>query len=420
HNIGLGATRNVELMREIAEATAAEVAATNIKWVFAPTVAVAQDPRWGRTYESYAQDPDLVKAIASAFVSGLQGDHPGELKAREHVIATAKHFLGDGGTNGGVDQGNVLLDEQALFEQHAQGFIGALEAGAQTVMASFNSWQGNKVHGSRYLLTDVLKGALQFDGFVIGDWNAHGQLPGCSNKSCPAAINAGVDMIMVPEDWEKFIGNTIAQVRDGSIAEQRIDDAVRRILRVKMRAGLFDVNAEGKLLATTPTGNSITNAEGSSSAVGTARHRELARQAVRESLVLLKNNDSLLPLQPRADVLVIGEAANSIAQQSGGWTLTWQGDNNPNSDFPGARSILDGIREVVEPAGGRVVYTGNAGVAAAQTIAREMPEPDVAIVVMGERPYAEGIGDKSDVTFRNHRTPELETLQKLQARGIPT
>ncbi|MGB5325070.1 MAG: exo 1,3/1,4-beta-D-glucan glucohydrolase, partial [Pseudomonadales bacterium] len=415
HNIGLGATRNLDLIKRIAEATAVEVAATNIKWVFAPTVAVAEDPRWGRTYESYAQDPSLVRDYARVFVAGLQGNSTAELAGPNRVVATAKHFVGDGGTDKGIDQGDVLVDEKELFERHAQGFLGALEAGAQTVMASFNSWRGNKVHGSRYLLTDVLKETLGFDGFVVGDWNGHGQLPGCSNQSCPAAINAGVDMIMVPEDWREFIANTLAQVRDGTIPEQRIDDAVKRILRVKMRAGLFSVDHQNGALVLNELLVKGRNAT-SSNVVGNAAHRELAREAVRESLVLLKNNDALLPLHPRSHVLVTGAAADNISQQSCGWTLTWQGDNNQNSDFPGASSILDGIRETVEAAGGRVTYVANPN----ELATGAQLTPDVAIVVMGEQPYAEGVGDRSDVSFSHHRTEELETLEKLQAQGIPT
>ncbi|MBT8138249.1 MAG: exo 1,3/1,4-beta-D-glucan glucohydrolase [Gammaproteobacteria bacterium] len=403
HNIGLGATRNLNLLEQIAAATAREVTATNIKWVFAPTVAVAQDARWGRTYESFASDPELVEQIAQRYVRGLQGSSITKIKQQDRVIATAKHFIGDGATDLGVDQGDANISEKELFAIHAQGFLGALNAGAQTVMASFNSWQGNKVHGSSYLLTNILKDSLRFDGFVIGDWNGHAQVPGCSNTSCAAAINAGVDMIMVPEDWQAFIENTVAQVRDGTIAKSRIDDAVTRILRVKIRAGLFDQQNEVAPFAT------------AKNIIGSEEHRALARQAVRESLVLLKNNDKILPIKPNAKVLVLGGAAHNIAQQSGGWTLTWQGDNNKNEDFPHGTSILDGIRNAVDSNGGRVVQSSLSKI-------REGIDfnPDVGIVVFGERPYAEGIGDKSDIAYRNYRSHELETLEILQSKGIPT
>ena len=241
HNIGLGAARNPALLEQIAHATAKEVLATGIDWIFAPTVAVARDDRWGRTYESYSEDPAVVRDYAEAIVKGLQGS-PGEgFLSEKNVISTVKHFVGDGGTEKGDDQGDNINNEADLVSIHAQGYVGGLNAGAQSVMASFNSWNGEKIHGHRYLLTDVLKERMGFDGFVVGDWNGHGQIPGCTNENCAQAMNAGLDVYMVPtQAWKPLYENLIAQVKDGTIAQSRLDDAVRRVLRVKMRAGLFN------------------------------------------------------------------------------------------------------------------------------------------------------------------------------------
>ena len=310
HNIGLGAANNPSLMRQIGEATALEVAATGIDWVFAPTLAVVRNDSWGRTYEGYSEDPEIVKAYAGEIVIGLQGDSSDRF-GPGHVIATAKHFIGDGGTQNGVDQGNTVITEAELRDIHGQGYFTALAAGAQTVMASYNSWNGSKLHGNQYLLTDVLKQQMGFDGFVIGDWNGHGQVPGCGDSECAQAIMAGVDMIMVPFAWQQFIANTIAQVQNGTIPQSRIDDAVTRILRVKLRAGVAD--------KVKPSERTHAN---NSALIGAAAHRTIARQAVRESLVLLKNSDNLLPLTPSANILVAGSGANNIGQQSGGWTIT--------------------------------------------------------------------------------------------------
>ncbi|WP_324611881.1 glycoside hydrolase family 3 protein, partial [Alteromonas abrolhosensis] len=237
HNIGLGAANNPELVEKIAHITAKEVMATGIDWVFAPTVAVVRDDRWGRTYESYSEDPAIVREYAASVVKGLQGAADKDFLSDQRVISTVKHFVGDGGTVGGDDQGDNVASEQELFDIHAQGYVGGLTAGAQSVMASFNSWNGEKLHGHKYLLTDVLKEQMGFDGFVVGDWNGHGQVKGCNNEDCAQAINAGLDIFMVPNDWKVLYDNTLAQVNDGTIPMSRIDDAVRRILRVKVRAG---------------------------------------------------------------------------------------------------------------------------------------------------------------------------------------
>jgi len=359
-----------------------------------------RDDRWGRTYESYSEDPEIVRDYAGKMIEGLQGTaNTDELFSEEHVIATAKHFVGDGGTDNGTNEGNNSATELHLRDIHAQGYFTALGAGAQTVMASFNSWQGNKLHGSHYLLTHVLKTQMGFDGFVIGDWNGHAQVPGCTNSRCARAINAGVDMIMVPNDWKVFIENTMTQVESGDIPIARINDAVTRILRVKKRAGLFAKGA--------PSTRALAN---NTSLLGANEHRTLARQAVRESLVLLKNKNAILPLNRNINVLVAGDAANSISRQNGGWTLTWQGTGNTNADFPGATSIYQGIESIVAAAGGNVELKADGAFA---------EEPDVAIVVFGESPYAETNGDLTELEYQEGIKTDLALLNNLKGQGIP-
>lgn len=401
HNIGLGATHNPDLIRRIGEATAIEVRTRGIDMSFAPTLAVARDDRWGRTYESYSENPALIRQYAGHMVTGLQGQTGDrDFLKGDHVIATAKHFVGDGGTQDGIDQGDTLVDEETLFKIHAQGYISAIESGVQAIMMSFNSWQGNKLHGHRYLLTDILKNRMGFDGMVIGDWNGHGQIPGCSNTSCAAAVNAGLDVFLVPEDWKKLYENTVEQVKAGIIPESRINDAVTRILRVKMRAGLFD----NKRPSERPHANSP-------ELLGHANHRDVAIQAVRESLVLLKNDNNILPLSPSQRILVAGNAADNIGQQCGGWTITWQGNKNINKDFPGATSILQGIKEAVEPNGGKVEYNVKGDFT---------DRPDVAVVVFGETPYAEGVGDITQLEYQYPEKSDLALLKKLRNQNIPT
>lgn len=400
HNVGLGATRDHELIRRIGEITAVEMRVTGLDWTFAPTVAVVRDDRWGRTYEGFSEDPEVVRLCAAAIVLGLQGapGTPEFLDAR-HVIATAKHFLGDGGTAGGRDTGDNLSSEEDLRDVHAAGYVAALEAGVQTVMASFSSWYGRKMHGNRDLLTVVLKERMGFDGFVIGDWNGHGKLPGCSDGDCPAAINAGVDMYMVPKRWKTLYRNTLAQVRSGVVPMARLDDAVRRILRVKVRAGLLE---QGR-----PSGRPLA---GRTELLGSAEHRAVARRAVRASLVLLKNDKRLLPLRRDLRVLVAGDAADSIPRQCGGWTVTWQGTETTNADFPGGTSIWQGIRQAVEGAGGTATLAVDGRIA---------ERPDVSIVVFGEEPYAETDGDRPDLDFGASRPRDRELLRRLRAAGVP-
>lgn len=408
HNIGLGAANNPELIEQIAAVTAREVMVTGIDWVFAPTVAVASNTRWGRSYESYAQDPAIVRDYSAAIVRGLQGAADADFLGEQRVISTVKHFVGDGGTTDGVDQGNTELSERELYEVHGQGYVGGLAAGAQTVMASFNSWNGVKIHGSQYLLTEVLKEQMGFDGFVVGDWNGHGQIPGCTNYNCPQAANAGLDVYMVPTDaWRPLFDNLVTQVRDGVIPMTRVDDAVRRILRVKMRAGLLAYDGAEQPQKANPAARPLA---GRTELIGAAEHRAVARDAVRQSLVLLKNQGQLLPLDPRKRILVAGGGADNIGQQAGGWTISWQGTGNTNADFPGGSSIYQGIAEQVQGAGGYAELS----VDGSYTV-----KPDVAVVVFGEQPYAEGNGDIDNVEYQRGNKTDLALLRKLKAEGIP-
>ncbi|KPZ64399.1 Periplasmic beta-glucosidase precursor [Pseudoalteromonas sp. P1-16-1b] len=399
HNIGLGAANNPALIEKIAAATAREVMVTGIDWVFAPTVAVVRDDRWGRTYEGYSEDPEIVKAYSASIVKGLQGAVDEDFLSDTRVVSTVKHFLGDGGTVNGDDQGNNIASEEELFALHAQGYVGGLSAGAQTVMASFNSWHGDKIHGSKYLLTDVLKEKMGFDGFVVGDWNGHGQVKGCSNSNCAQAANAGLDVYMAPDEWKPLFSNLVNQANSGEIPLSRINDAVTRILRVKMRAGLFDKPSPAKRPLS-----------GKTEIIGSSDHRAVAKQAVRESLVLLKNKQQLLPLSPKTNVLVAGIGADNIGMQSGGWSVTWQGTGNTNSDFPGGSSIYSGIKDTVEQAGGSAMLSVEG---------KYKARPDVAIVVFGEQPYAEGNGDVDNLEYQRGNKSDLALLRKFKDAGIP-
>jgi beta-glucosidase len=401
HNVALGAAHDPELVRRIGRVTAEEVAATGIDWTFAPTVAVARDVRWGRSYESYSESPGLVADYAAAMVIGLQGerDTP-RFMAPGHTLSSVKHFLGDGGTLNGRDQGNTIAPETLLSTVHAAGYPAAIKAGALIVMASYNSWNGTKLHADHYLLTDILKGRLGFDGFVVGDWNAQEEIPGCTKYRCAAAILAGVDMLMSPDGWRELYKNTLAQVRSGEIPQARIDDAVTRILRVKKIAGSFE----------RPAPKQRSDA-GGFTRFGSAAHRAVAREAVRKSLVLLKNAHGTLPLNPRTKILVAGDAADDIGKQAGGWTIDWQGDHNLNADFPGATSIFGGIQAVVTAAGGSVALNKDG---------KFTEKPDAAIVVFGEGPYAEFEGDRENLDFSAADERPLELLRRLRAEGVPT
>ncbi len=394
HNIGLGAANDPELMRRIGAAAAAEIAGSGIEWTFAPTLAVPQDPRWGRTYEGFAADPALVAAYGRTMTEGLQGTLvAGQPLAANKVAATAKHFLADGGTQDGRDQGDARIDEAELIARHAPGYVTSIDAGALTVMASFSSWNGVKHHGNAALLTEVLKGRMGFDGLVVGDWNGHGQVPGCKATDCPASINAGVDLLMAPDSWKGLFDNTLAAARDGRIPAARLDDAVRRILRVKVKLGLM--------------GSAAVN-RGDPAQVGAPAHLALAREAAARSLVLLKNNDAVLPLKPGAKVLITGPGADNMAMQAGGWTITWQGTDTAAADFPNGQTIGRALADAVRAGGGQASLSLDASF---QT------RPDVAIVVLGETPYAEFEGDIPDLSF----TPapaDMARIDRLKAAGV--
>jgi len=393
--IGLGAARDPDLVRRIGAATAQEAAAVGFNWALTPTLAIPQDLRWGRTYESWSEDPALVRDYAGEMVRGLQEE------SGVHVAATAKHFLGDGATAGGRDQGDAPVSEQQLIRTHVQGYIGAIDAGVMTVMVSYSSWQGVKLHGDRSMLTGVLKGRLGFEGLVVGDWNGHNQLDGCSSDSCPQAMNAGLDMFMAPDSWQGLFEHTLHQVRIGEIPMTRLNDAVRRVLRVKFRLQLFD-GAAAPAPSSSPSP--------SLSRLGDREHRALARRAVRESLVLLKNEGPVLPIRSSARVLVAGAGADDIGQQCGGWTLSWQGSTNHNEDFPRADSIFTGIASAIQAGG---------GVAELSVDGSYTRRPDVAIVVYGEPPYAESLGDRPTLEYQAGADAVLELLRRLHAAHVP-
>lgn len=400
HNIGLGAARNPDLLEDIGRITAIEARVTGMDWTFAPSVAVPQDLRWGRTYEGYSERPEIVAAYADRLVEGLQG-RPGEsgFLGPDRVLATVKHFIGDGGTTDGVDQGDTDIPESELRDIHNAGYPPAIAAGVQTVMASFNSYQGRKLHGHRGLLNDVLKARMNFGGFVVGDWNGHGQVDGCSNTDCPASLNAGLDMFMAPDSWKGLYETTLAQAKSGAIPAERLDDAVARILRVKLRLGLFEAGA--------PSGRPL---GGDFDRLAAPEHRAVARKAVRQSLVLLKNNDGLLPLHPGRRILVAGDGADNLGKQTGGWSLTWQGTGTTRADFPHGETIWEGLRDHVEAGGGEAQLA---------TDGTYDTRPDAAVVVFGEDPYAEFQGDLPTLQYHPGDDRDLDLLRKLAADDIP-
>jgi beta-glucosidase len=384
HNIGLGATRDADLVRRIARATAQELLATNVHWDFAPAVSVPQDIRWGRTYEGYSESTDIVTPLGVAYVNGLHD---------EGILPSVKHFVADGGTTWGsslryewlhgnwqlpgdgfsIDQGNAEADEATLRAVHLAPYRAAIEAGALNIMVSFSSWQGLKMHAHRYLITDVLKGEFGFFGFVVSDWMAVSQIDKDFYTCVVTAINAGLDMVMVPFDYRQFITTLTQAVEKGDVALSRIDDAVRRILKVKYAVGMF----------TQPFGD-----ESLLPQVGSDQHRAVAREAVRKSLVLLKNEDHLLPLSKTVPTLLIaGDAANNIGTQCGGWTIEWQGGSGAIT--PGT-TILEGIQRAVGE-DSHVEYSA--------TAEHTWDSAELGLVVVGEPAYAEGLGDKSDLTL---------------------
>ena len=399
HNIGLGATHNPELIQKLAAITAHELTVSGHDWTFAPTLAVPQDVRWGRSYEGFSEAPDLANRYADKIVLGLQGQKgDAGFMGAGRVISCAKHFLADGATENGVDQGDAKIDESELLNVHAAGYYSAIPVGVQTVMASFSSYNGRKLHGDYELLTEVLKDKLGFNGFVVGDWNGHGQVPGCTNEDCPNAFNAGVDMFMAPDSWKGLYESTLKHVKEGTITLERLDDAVRRILRVKLASGIFEKGAP----STRPFA-------GDENQLALPAHRALARQAVRESLVLLKNNNQLLPLDAGKTILVVGDGAEHIIKAAGGWTLSWQGEGHTNDEFPNGESILEGIKEAVAKKGGKLIFSPEADTNLTA---------DVVIAVYGEDPYAEFQGDRKHLDFEPNGF-DTEKLATYKEKGIP-
>jgi beta-glucosidase len=399
HNIGLGATRNVDLARRIGRAAAIETAATGARWTFGPCLAVPQDIRWGRTYEGFSEDPEVVTELGRAMVEGWHGDD----LAREGVLACAKHYVGEGamkwGTAGGdrhpwiewwegwgtgwqIDQGDVSIDEAELRATHLPPFSAAIEAGALTVMASYATWYGERIHGHRYLLTDVLKRELAFDGFVVSDWLALNQIHADYPTAVERALNAGVDMVMVPFDFRGFVTTVVDLIEAGRVSIDRVDDAVARILGVKARLGLF---------------------EGAGSAppidvIGCVEHRSLAREAAAASAVVLVDRGAL-PIDPAARVLAAGMALDDIGISCGGWTISWEGGLGATTV---GRTVLDGLRDTF---GDNCDYEPEAD--------RDASRASVGVVSVHERPYVEGGGDRADLTLP---PDQVEVVRRLRAR----
>ncbi|ESW13599.1 hypothetical protein PHAVU_008G210100 [Phaseolus vulgaris] len=391
HNVGLGVTRDPVLIKKIGDATALEVRATGIQYVFAPCIAVSRDPRWGRCYESYSEDPEIVKAMTE-IILGLQGDISGNSRkgvpyvaGKNKVAACAKHYVGDGGTSKGINENNTLISYRGLLNIHMPAYHDSILKGVSTVMVSYSSWNGKKMHANHFLVTDYLKNKLKFRGFVISDWLGIDRItsPPHSNYSysIQAGVGAGIDMIMVPFNFTEFIDVLVYQVKNNIIPESRIDDAVERILRVKFVMGLFE-----NPLADPSLVNQL----------GSEEHRQLAREAVRKSLVLLKNGKSaekpLLPLPKKAaNILVAGSHADNLGYQCGGWTITWQGLGGNNHTV--GTTILDAVKQTIDPAT-KVFY-------------KESPDStfvksnnfSYAIVIVGEPPYAETLGDSLNLTI---------------------
>lgn len=398
HNIGLGATRDAKLVESVARATALEVAATGIDWDFAPCLAVPNDYRWGRTYEGFSEDTELVTELGNAAIIGYQS---ADIDNPNSVLACAKHFIGDGGTlfgtglNGKIDRGNLAISEEELRKTHLPPFEKAIESGVATFMAAYNTWNDVRCHANKYLLTDLLKDELGFKGFVVSDWAAIEQIPGDYKSDIIISINAGIDMVMVPgavkfgnESYEKFMTLFKEAIEEGSISMSRVDDAVRRILLIKKQSGLFERPfSDQQLLAH----------------VGSQKHRDIAREAVRKSLVLLKNDNSLLPLPKNGKkIIVAGRGANNIGMQSGGWTISWQGEMENKTE---GTSVLDAIKLAVDP---------NVSVQFSED--GKNVEGDIAVVVIGEEPYAEMEGDRDDLKLNKK---DLDVIKRLKNKNIP-
>ena len=399
HNIGLGCANDKALVQEIAAATAAEVKATGLDWTFAPCVAVAQDERWGRTYESFSEDSEIVTELGVASTIGYQG----RTLNKNSVLACAKHFVGDGNTVFGtgtnwykIDRGDVVLDEEELRSKYIKPFKESIKMGVGSIMVSYNSWKGKKLHGHKYLINDVLKKELKFDGIVVSDWAGINELDKDYKTCIIQSINAGIDMNMVPgslnpddNSYDDFIRLAIESVKEGSIPMERIDDAVSRILKIKKKLGLFDKPIKA------PKNTDV---------VGSKKHRDLARKSVRKSLVLLKNKGDILPLnKDSGKITLVGEHADNIGYQSGGWTIHWQGGSG---DITPGTTILDAFKSAV--ADSNSIHYSKYG--------ENLLNPDVVVVVVGEKPYSEGVGDRESLHFSYE---DIKLLKKVKNSNLP-
>ncbi len=392
HHVGMGATHDPELVEKAEHVTAEEVAGTGIQWAFAPCIAVSRDIRWGRSYESFGQSPELVSEMGAAAIRGFQGD----TLNKNSILACAKHFAADGGTENGKDQGNAVCDETTFRKVYLAPYAAAIKAGAGSIMVSYSSWNGQKMHGNKHLLTDVLKGEMGFKGFLVSDWAAIDQLSPDYKNDVETSINAGLDMVMVPygpgdkNNYRDFIADLKDLVNTGKISQDRIDDAVRRILRIKFQMGLFD-NPE--------TSPALT------AAIGSPAHREVARECVRESLVLLKNSNHILPLKKDLKhITVVGRGADDIGIQCGGWTIDWQGKTG--NVTTGGTTLLAAIKKTVGP-GTEVDYSPDGS---------DLKSPDAIIAVVGEEPYAEFKGDRQDLTLSSS---DAALIAKAKSTHVP-
>ena len=401
HNIGLGCSRNPELVERAARITAIEVRATGINWTFAPCVTVARDERWGRTYEGFGETPELARLLGEAAVRGYQGD---DLRDPLSLLACAKHWIGDGGTKFGtgmrlkddvqiLDRGDVPVSEQELRDVHMAGYVSAIKAGVGTIMPSYSSWNGVKCSGSKRLLTEILKDELKFEGFLISDYDAINEMPGDYKTQIETSTNAGMDMFMVSQKYRELYNFLLELVRENRVAASRIDDAVTRILRVKSAMGLLE------------TGRSHMADRRLHSRFGSAAHRQVARECVRASLVLLKNEKRVLPASKKLNrIHVAGKSADDIGNQCGGWTISWQGKSGPNTT--GGTTILKAIQESVSVET-KVTFSQDGSDAAGA---------DLGIVVIGEIPYAEMTGDRRSLELAEE---DVAVVEKMKQAGIP-
>ena len=401
HNIGLGCTRNAGLVERAARVTAEEVRATGINWTFAPCVTVPRDERWGRTYEGFGESPELARTLGEAAVRGFQGNDLGNPLS---VLACAKHFVGDGGTTFGtgktlgdktriLDRGDTRMSEDELRRIHLPGYVGAIKAGVGTIMPSYSSWNGVKCSGSKRLLTEILKQELNFEGFLISDYNAIDEMPGDYKSQIETSVNAGMDMFMVPTKYRELYSLLLELVRGNRVTMSRIDDAVKRILRVKFATGLMDKNRS-------PLADRTLHAT-----FGSAEHRQVARECVRRSLVLLKNRNRTLPISKRLKrIHVAGRSADDIGNQCGGWTISWQGKSG--NITTGGTTILQAIQDTVS--NNTKITSSNDGSGAA--------EADLGVVVIGETPYAEMLGDRKDL---NLSPEDIAVVERMKQANIP-